>query len=196
MMGKNFTGVAGFASFTRFKRFTLTSCLGLASLGAFAGTQPAASRLDYANASYLIEHENVQLVHGKRSVAAAPGSATRHVTRIVGQPAFGRLGVRRAAAVFLLDSPGGSGSFFYAAATFGDGRTMPSIFLGDRIKPQSMAFQGDEVVVRYLDRKADEPMVAKPTVPKTMRLSFDVETNRLVALTPGVATGAAGKSGD
>lgn len=144
----------------------------------------AQRRVDYTNASFRIDDRVLTLVGGTHSEPSAPGSAAQHVTKVVATPAFGVLAGKRAAAVFIVDQPGGSGSFVYAGVTFGDGdATVPAV-LGDRIVPQSITFQGDTVRVRYLDRMPDEPMFKPPSVAKLMILRFDSARRALVEVKP------------
>lgn len=137
------------------------------------GSAPAAA-VDFRNATYRIDDRSVKLLGGQRVQATAPGSAIQGVTRIAEspKPAPGELGGRPAVALFLVDAPGGSGTFYYAAAALGDGRGTNAVFLGDRVKPQSIAIDGGEIVVTYLDRKKDDPMVAPPTAKIVRRFTL------------------------
>ena len=153
----------------------IATCLALVAVGAVAGTVD----VDYRNATFRIDNEDVKLSNGERAVQAAPGSATQHVTRVVGKPVGGRLDSKPAAAVFLADEPGGSGIFNYVAVAFIDCSKTNAVLLGDRIMPQSIVFQGRSIVVTYLDRKSDEPIAAIPTVKKSMTLGFGSKTCQL-----------------
>ena len=172
----------------RLTRAVLATCLALAAVGTFGQTGTAAGPVDYANATYRIDNEDVKLSQGNRSVPAAPGSAMQRVTRVFGKPVFGRLQSKPAAAVFLVDEPGGSGAFVYAAVALGGGRATNAVALGDRIVPRSIAFKHDGIVVTYLDRKPDEPMIAKPTVHKRVVLRFDPASIRLIEPKTDAAT--------
>ncbi|HEV3104921.1 MAG TPA: lysozyme inhibitor LprI family protein [Trinickia sp.] len=143
-----------------------------------AGAQTSASLIDYRNSTYWIDDQAVKLVGGQRVQAAAPGSATKDVTRVAESPkaAQGKLGGQPAVAFFLVDAPGGSGTFYYAAAALG-GRGTHAALLGDRITPQSIAIDRGEIVVTYLDRKSDDPMFVPPSV-KVMR-RFSLSGDRL-----------------
>jgi hypothetical protein len=157
---------------------------------------PTARTVDYANATYRIENEDVTLSRGTRSVPAAPGSAMQRVTRLSGHPGCGRLGKKTAAAVFLVDDPGGSGTYFYVGVALAGGPAINAVFLGDRIEPQSIAFRGNGIVVTYLDREPSDPMIAKLTVTKRLTLRFDAATNRLTELKPIASAREPGRSGD
>ncbi|BCF95928.1 hypothetical protein PPGU19_004970 [Paraburkholderia sp. PGU19] len=153
----------------------IATCLVLVTVGALAGTVD----VDYRNATFRIDNEDVKLSNGERAVPAAPGSATQHVTRVFGKPVGGRLDSKPAAAVFLVDEPGGSGIFNYVAVAFSDCSKTNAVFLGDRIVPRSIVFHGRSIVVTYLDRKLDEPMAAIPKVKNSMTLGFGSKTCQL-----------------
>lgn len=153
----------------------IATCLALVAVGAVAGTVD----VDYRNATFRIDNEDVKLSSGERAVQAAPSSATQHVTRVFGKPVGGRLDSKPAAAVFLADEPGGSGIFNYVAVAFSDCSKTNAVFLGDRIMPRSIVFHGCSIVVTYLDRNLDEPMAAIPKVTKSMTLGFDSKTCQL-----------------
>ncbi len=172
-------------------------CSTLVLQGIDKGAQGSTSRtVDYANATYRIENEDVTLSRGTRSVPAAPGSATQHVTRLSGHPECGRFEKKAAAAVFIVDDPGGSGTFFYVGVALADGPATNAVFLGDRIAPQSIVFRGNGIVVTYLDRKPNDPMAAKPTLTRRLMLRFDAATNLLTELKPIAATREPGRSAD
>jgi hypothetical protein len=74
------------------------------------------------------------------------------------------------AVLFILQDPGGSGTFFYVAAALqksGMYRGTNAVFLGDRISPQTIKIQKGMILVNYADRRPDEPMAAPPSVKKT-----------------------------
>lgn len=141
---------------------------------------------DYKNASYLIDGRSVQLVNGVAEEEAAPGSASKIITRYFGNELTTDLdGDGREDVVFLLtQETGGSGTFFYAVAA----RNTPDgyvgsdgYFLGDRIAPQSTNLsqnpkQKGVVVINYADRLPGEPMTARPSQGKSAYLKLDVGT--------------------
>ena len=145
----------------------IATCLALLAVRALAGSVD----VDYMNATFRIDNEDVKLSNGERTVPAAPGSATQHVTRLFGKPVVGQLDFKPAAAGFLADEPGGSGTFMYVALVFGDCSEANAVLLGDRIEPLSIAFHDHYIAVTYLDRKPDEPMTAIPTVMKRVKLA-------------------------
>src|SRR6266540_1588660 len=73
---------------------------------------------DAGNSNYSIEGATVTLINGQADQPAAPGSASRNVTKLSSFTASGDLdgdGVSDAAVV-LINSPGGSGTFSYVAS--------------------------------------------------------------------------------
>lgn len=87
--------------------------------------------------------------------------------------------------VFIIThQPGGSGTFYYAVAALNtaDGYLgSEGYFLGDRIAPQSIEISQNPrhvnvVVVNYADRAPGEPMIASPSVGKSVYLKLVPET--------------------
>jgi uncharacterized protein len=147
--------------------------LSLTATAAPVQAQPLEPSIDYKNAIYRIDGKDVTLLEGQHVQAAAPGSAQKDVTRVVEPPAhaLGKLGGRPAVAVFVSGEGGGSGTFYYVALAFNDGRGT-AFQIGDRIQPIGIAINGDDLVVSYLDRKADEPMAVPPTVPRERHFAY------------------------
>jgi heat shock protein HslJ len=138
--------------------------------------------LDHLHAEYVIDGRRVHLVEGLAEVEAAPGSATKIVTRYLGYDVRKDLdGDGREDIAFLMtQESGGTGTFYYvvaALATEGSYRGSQGLLLGDRIAPQSaQSGDGTTVVVSYRDRAPGEPFTAEPTVDKSVQLLLDPET--------------------
>ncbi|HEX7684869.1 MAG TPA: lysozyme inhibitor LprI family protein [Trinickia sp.] len=149
--------------------------LGLVSAEAAAphDAAPAQPSIDYKDAIYRIGQNDVTLLGGQHTQPAASDSSAQEVTRIVEPPEHGAgtLGGRPAVAVFLSQDGGGSGTFYYAAVVFGDGRGT-TFQIGDRIRPIKIAINGDDLAVTYLDRQPDEPMAVPPTVPRERHFAY------------------------
>jgi len=142
-----------------------------------ATTTPAsaAAGASHRDATYEVAGKAVTLQGGLSEVAAAPGSASKVTTRVFGNEATGDLnGDGRPDIAFLLtQSPGGSGTFFYAVAALNtaNGYTgTNAVLLGDRIAPQTTRIVDGLIEVNYAERKAGEPMTAQPSVGVTKRL--------------------------
>jgi uncharacterized protein len=147
--------------------------LTLIALQGAAKPKASGPSIDYKDATYRIGDKDVTLLEGQHSQPVTPDSAAQDVTRVIEPPehASGVLGGRPAVALFLSEEGGGSGTFYYAAVAFADGRGT-TFQIGDRIQPVSIAIHGDDVVVSYLDRQSDEPMVVAPTVPRERHFAY------------------------
>lgn len=133
----------------------------------------------YKNATYRVAGKDVQLVDGLSEVEAAPGSASKIVTRVFGNAVFGDLtGDGRIDVGFLLtQSGGGSGTFYYVAVGMrtADGGWAGSnvVLLGDRIAPQTTEIQSMTLIVNYADRQPGEPFTTPPSVGVTKYLRVE-----------------------
>lgn len=168
--------------------------LGLITLIIFAGglylliprSKEVAVQMDLKDAEYTIEGARIRLVDGVAETEAAPGSASKIVTRYFGNEVRDDLNDDgRMDTVFLLTQDrGGSGTFFYAVAALDTEAGIVGshgYFLGDRIAPQTTETSRDPghvhvIVVNYADRAAGEPMVARPSVGKSVWLKLDPAT--------------------
>jgi hypothetical protein len=129
-------------------------------------TQPSAG---YKDATYQIDGKSIALVNGLSEAEAAPGSASRIITRYFGNDAIGDLnGDGKEDVAFLLtQDTGGSGTFYYvvvALRTATGYQGTNAVLLGDRIAPQKTTIENGMVVVNYADRKQDESFAIKPAV--------------------------------
>lgn len=123
----------------------------------------------YQNATFEVEGTPVSLVDGVSEIEAAPGSATKIVTKYFGNEAFGDLnGDGKEDVAFLITQDGGgSGTFYYIVAALQteigyQGTT--AVLLGDRIAPQTTQIENGQIVVNYAKQKADDPLTAQPSI--------------------------------
>lgn len=142
---------------------------------------------DPYNTTYVIEDRSIALIEGRSEVEAAPGSATRTITSVFGKPVYGDLDGNRDedAVVLLVHDPGGSGTFYYVAAALNgkdDYRGTNAVLLGDRVTPQDVEIRNGVVVVKYTDRRPEEPMSASPSVNRSIYLTL--QGGRLAAIEP------------
>ncbi len=117
---------------------------------------------DYKDAEFFIEGERVKLENGFAETEAAPGSASKTVTRYFDNELKTDLDDdgREDVAFILTRETGGSGAFFYAVAALNTNRGYlgsDGYLLGDRIAPQSTNVSQNPrhkyvVVFNYADR--------------------------------------------
>lgn len=134
-----------------------------------ATAAPATLPARYQDATYEIEGKAVRLTNGLSEVEAAPGSASRVVTRIFGNEARGDLNGDGATDVgfVLTQSSGGSGTFYYAAAALQTTEGWigtNAVLLGDRIAPQTTQLEGGVLIVNYAERRPGEPMTERVSI--------------------------------
>lgn len=139
-------------------------------------------QINIHDGTYKIAGEKVILKNGISEVEAAPGSASKIVTKYFGNDLkidLNKDGVDDL--VFLVtQETGGSGVFYYAVALLNTQSGMigsEGILLGDRIAPQTTEKgKGDIVVVNYSDRKPGESFVTAPSLGKSLWLLLDTKT--------------------
>lgn len=117
---------------------------------------------DAKNATYLIDNVPVGLVDGR-------ANGDRTTTTYFGNDVHGDFdGNGTEDMAFLLThDPGGSGTFFYVVAalkTESGHKGTNAVLLGDRIAPQTTEFRDGQIIVNYAERRAGEPMTARPSM--------------------------------
>jgi len=134
---------------------------------------------DPLNASYLIEGETVELIGGRSEKEISPESAAKIMTMAWGGPVPGDLNKDGSedAALIITQNTGGSGTFYYIAASLNKGKAWGTnaIFLGDRILPVNIYIQDQKITVMYKQRKEEEPMTVLPSVDVTREFKLDPE---------------------
>ena len=130
---------------------------------------PTPVAFDAKNGTYNVDDMTVTLVNGSVDTPVAPGSAEEVTTQYFGNEAVGDLngdGIPDSA--FLLTQYGaGTGIFYYAVAvlkTTTKATVTNSVFIGDRIAPQTTEIKDGHVIVNYADRKEGQAMTDEPTV--------------------------------
>lgn len=154
----------------------------------------ASGPADYKDAEYVIEGQLVTLVDGVAETEAAPGSATKIVTKYFGNELMTDLDGdgRQDVAFILTQDRGGSGTFYYAVAALNSERGYlgsDGYLLGDRIAPQSTDVSPNPkhkyvVVFNYADRAPGEPMTASPSVGKSAYLKIDPQSRQWGIVVP------------
>lgn len=174
------------------KKLILTSGILIVLIGGIVAYKlssvPQSQVHNYKDISYSIDGKSVQLQDGYAETEAAPGSASKIVTRYFGNELKTDLnGDGREDVVFLLtQSGGGSGTFYYAVAALATENGYvgsDGYLLGDRIAPQTINVSPNPkhkqvIVVNYADRAIGEPMTARPSVGKSAYLKLDPASMR------------------
>ncbi len=130
--------------------------------------------LDVKNADYTIESRKVAIRDGIATESNS-GSASTIRTSVLEGPAFADIdgdGKKDAIAI-LRDEPGGTGIFYYASVLLANSNPLVStnaVLLGDRIRIKEISFSQGKISIVILDRKEGEPMVAQPSLEKTLHL--------------------------
>lgn len=140
------------------------------------------SATSYKDATYVIDGKVVKLTDGVAETEAAPGSASKIVTKYFGNEVnidFNKDG-REDVAFLLTQTTGGSGVFYYVVAALNKEtgyEGSQGLLLGDRIAPQSTE-KGDSnlIIVNYADRKAGEAFTVQPSVAKSLQLFLDTDS--------------------
>jgi heat shock protein HslJ len=137
-----------------------------------------------ANLAYQSEWVDggmAQLVGGELRQPVAPGSATETLIQITDAMAFGQLpDGRDAAAVVIITSPGGSGTFYDLALVAEEDGTLQNVasaFLGDRPLIDAIAFEGDSIIAQMVVHGPDDPMCC-PT--QQVQVTFGLVNGELV----------------
>jgi heat shock protein HslJ len=142
----------------------------------------APATLDHLNAEYAIDGLRIRLRDGRSELEAAPGSASKIITRYFGNEAWQDLnGDGAEDVVFVLtQSTGGSGTFYYVVAaisTASGSQGSDGVLLGDRIAPQTTEIGPNSIVmVNYADRAPGESFATPPSQGKSVWLKLDLET--------------------
>lgn len=138
--------------------------------------------------TYNIEDGAITLIDGKMEKEIASGSASKIKTEVWGKPVEADLtddGVIDAALI-LTYSAGGSGTFYYIAASLHNFESKITngtngILLGDRIAVKNLSVNGRDIAVEYMAREKDQPMVVPPSISITRH--FRVNDLKLVETT-------------
>jgi len=131
--------------------------------------------IGYQNATFEIEGKTVSLVNGVSEVEAAPGSATKIITKYFGNEAFGDLNGdgKKDVAFLITQDGGGSGTFYYVVAALQSEtgyHGTNAILLGDRIAPQTTQIENGQIVVNYAERKPGDSFTTQPSLAVSKRV--------------------------
>ena len=145
------------------------------------------------NSSYSVEGKTIELANGKSELEIVPGSASKLDTSVFGVPVLGDLNGdgEQDAALMLVQSSGGSGTFYYvAAAVSQEDKTVGTnaILLGDRVAPQNIEIKNGQIIANYAEREPGQPMTARVS----LGVSKYINLNGFV-LSEGVPISASGE---
>lgn len=127
---------------------------------------------DPLNAEYSVDGVDVHLNFGKAEFSEMNGPTISKYD-VFGPVVSGDLnGDGKTDKIFFLyQETSGSGTFFFAAAAIADHmhgfegyRGLNTIFLGDRIAPQTITIMNGKAAVNYAIRRETDPMTAEPSV--------------------------------
>ena len=134
--------------------------------------------------AYTIDGTEYLLNDGLYTAPAAPGSASMTTVSLFAGPVYADLDNDgdEDAAVLLTYSADGSGTFFYAAVARKNGDIYTStntLFLGDRIAPQTIEIQDGRAVYNYATRKESDSMTTPPSLGKSLWIHLDPTTGEI-----------------
>ena len=140
---------------------------------------------DPRNTSYILDDTSVTLADGIAEAQAAPGSASKVVTRIWGEPTVADLNDDGLddALLILTRETGGSGTFFYLAAAVASPQGYSGtsgMLLGDRIKPDSVSVRDGEATLSYMTHGADQSFAEEPAMEKVRHVILSTDGLHLV----------------
>lgn len=136
------------------------------------------------NLTYDVDGDIFTLKNGTAEKESLPGSPMVDSLSLFGDTVYGDLDGDgdTDAAVWLLNDPGGTGKFHYAALVINDrGTYIPSntLLLGDRIAPQNIEIKNGQAVYNFAERKATDPFTAEPTVGRSFYVKYDSKTGKI-----------------
>lgn len=136
--------------------------------------------------SFSIGGEAITLIDGRYEKESTPGSASKTLTTYFGNEVKGDFNSdgKEDTAFLVMQTTGGSGTFFYLATTLGG----EAVLLGDRIAPQTTEYRDGNIIVNYAERKTGEPMTARPSI--GVSKYFEVKNDTLVEIVKAAPTTA------
>lgn len=136
------------------------------------------------NSTYTVDGVTFTLTEGMEAQELTPGSVTKNILSIFGEPVYGDLNKdgKDDAAVLLVNHSGGSGTFYYAVLAIATGTkyvTTNTLLLGDRIAPQTVEIHDGRAVFNYAERRTDESMTVQPSIGKSLFIHYDANTGTI-----------------
>ncbi len=135
------------------------------------------------NITYVVGGQSFNLVNGKAELVTE-NSSSKNTLFIFGEPVYGDLDKDgdNDAAVLLVNNPGGSGIFYYAALAINNNGAYSAtgtMLLGDRIAPQTVEIQDGHALYNFAERKGTDPMSTPPSIGKSVWVYYNAKDNTI-----------------
>jgi hypothetical protein len=139
---------------------------------------------DVKNMIYDVEGTIFELKNGEAEYKFSEDSETTNSLVIFGEPVYGDVDKDgdEDTALWLVNDPGGTGKFYYAVLVLNNGdvyKTTNTVFLGDRIAPQTLEIKPEGVVYNFAERSPEDPMTAEPSVAKSVWIKLDKQKGEI-----------------
>jgi hypothetical protein len=146
------------------------------------------TQINIHDGTYIINGQKIILKNGISEIEAAPGSASKIITRYFGNDVVHDLNEDgRDDMVFIVtQETGGSGIFYYVVALLNTANGpvgSAGLLLGDRIAPQTIEIDEGKttmgsnrknvIIVNYADRKLGENFSVMPSIGKSIWIKLD-----------------------
>lgn len=144
-----------------------------------------AEPLSPLEASYVIGSglgaKVITLTHGVYEEKGIAGVSDKRVIKVFGEPVYGDLDADGDddAVLMLYEQTGGTGTFYYVVVAMNESgiyHGTDSMYIGDRIAPQTLRIQDGRPIVTYADRAANEPFSTQPHIGKSIVVHVNTKT--------------------
>ena len=129
--------------------------------------------------TYTIAGHMITLKNGYAEMEAAPGSASKVITRYFGNDVAADFDLdgRQDLAFIVTQDTGGSGMFYYVVALLNKANGVVgthAALLGDRIAPQTLELRGkNTLIANFAERKKGESFSVPPSIGRSLYLRLD-----------------------
>ena len=143
---------------------------------------PAPTATESHDGTYIIEGQHITLTNGLSEIQAAPGSASKIITRYFGNDVAADFDLdgRQDLAFIVTQDSGGSGTFYYVVALLNKASGAMgthAALLGDRIAPQTLELAGkNTLIANFAVRKKGEGFDVSPSVGRSLYLRLNAST--------------------
>ncbi len=144
---------------------------------------PVAQVSNPLNITYVVGGQSFNLVNGKAELVTE-NSSSKNTLFVFGEPVYGDLDKDgdNDAVVLLVNNPGGSGTFYYAALAINNNGAYSAtgtMLLGDRIAPQTVEIQDGHALYNFAERKGTDPMSTPPSIGKSVWVYYNAKDNTI-----------------